>query len=58
VSRSTEIDSTEVIRNAMIQRRNDALSAGNFDDAVLFSHVIAALAYCIELEESHAAVDR
>lgn len=48
--RSTEIDSTEVIRSAMIQRRNQALKESNFWDAVLFSHVIAALHYCLELE--------
>ena len=48
--RSNEIDSTEFIRNRMIERRDKALINMQFNDAVLFSHVIAALAYSIELE--------
>ena len=54
MARSTEIDTTTIIRDAMIERRNKALMDTNFDDAVLFSHVIAALAYCLELEEKES----
>jgi hypothetical protein len=53
MSRSKEIDSTKVIREAMINRRDVALKNNNFIDSVLFTHVIAALAYCIELEEKN-----
>ena len=46
-----KLTSTQVIREAMIERRDTALKESNFSDAVLFSHVIAALAYCIKLED-------
>ncbi len=48
----TETDSIESLRDAMIKRRNEAMKnwPEGINDSVLFSHVIAILAYAKELE--------
>jgi len=51
MSRPTEVDSPTVVRDGLIDIRNQALVMGNFSLAVLLSHAIAWLAYLIELEE-------
>ena len=42
----------------MIERRDQALVKCEWDDTVLFSHVIAALAYCLQLESRDEQVEK
>jgi hypothetical protein len=47
----SEVDSIEIVRDALILARNKALTSSNFSDAVLFSHAIAWLYYAAQAEK-------